>query len=218
MTDSLADNSVPANAVIGDGTIVEPKVIVGFRYRAACEPARIGRNGLLRVGCLIYGDVVAGDHFQAGHNTIIRAHSRFGDYCIVNNNTVIEGLAEFGDGVRLMSNVYVPTRSRIGSHVFIGPNVTLLNDKYPCRGDSPDSQIGPTIEDDVVIGGGATVLPGVVIGEGSFIAAGAVVTKNVSPRSLVPGGGRPSEPLPDHLVGPNDRKVTLNPHSLWHPL
>jgi maltose O-acetyltransferase len=44
-----------------------------------------------------------------------------------------------------------------------------------------------TIGNDVWIGGHSTILPGVTIGDGAVIAAGSVVTKDVSPRSLVAG-------------------------------
>jgi acetyltransferase-like isoleucine patch superfamily enzyme len=43
------------------------------------------------------------------------------------------------------------------------------------------------IKDNVVVGVGASLLPGVTIGEGSTIGAGAVVTKDVPPNSTVIG-------------------------------
>ena len=43
------------------------------------------------------------------------------------------------------------------------------------------------IEDEVWVGGGATILHGVTIGRGSVIGAGAVVTKSVPPYSVVAG-------------------------------
>ena len=48
---------------------------------------------------------------------------------------------------------------------------------------------GCTVEDDCLIGMGATVLNGAVIGSGSLVAAGAVVLEGtvVPPRSLVAG-------------------------------
>jgi UDP-2-acetamido-3-amino-2,3-dideoxy-glucuronate N-acetyltransferase len=46
---------------------------------------------------------------------------------------------------------------------------------------------GSIIEDSVSIGAKATILPAVRIGEGSLIGAGSVVTKDISPWSLVKG-------------------------------
>jgi maltose O-acetyltransferase len=47
------------------------------------------------------------------------------------------------------------------------------------------------IEDDVWIGGNATIVPGVTIGEEAVVAAGSVVTKDVPPKTLV--GGNPAK-------------------------
>jgi acetyltransferase-like isoleucine patch superfamily enzyme len=69
----------------------------------------------------------------------------------------------------------------IGNNVFIGPNTSLLNDKYPPSVVSDP----PTIQDDAVIGGGVTILPGVVIGTGAKVGAGSVVTKDVPPKILI---------------------------------
>ena len=85
--------------------------------------------------------------------------------------------------------------------------------------DAPEALrgIGVRIEDDVMIGGGTTILPRVRIGERSFIAAGAVVTKDVPPRSFVAGVPGRISPLPPELDRPNDRRLTIQPLDLWHP-
>ncbi len=214
-----ASRAVPTfeNADIGAGTIVEDGVVVGHRYRADSGRAVIGRDGILRLGTVIYGDVRIGDHFQSGHYTIIRAKVRLGDYCTVLHHSTIEGLVRLGDGVRIMANTYVPSRTWIGDHVFIGPGVTILNDRIPGRHETPETPRGPTIENDVMIGGGVTLLPGIRIGEGSFIAAGAVVTRDVPAGSFVQGVPGVSRPLPPALDRPNDRTLTIQPLDLWHP-
>lgn len=206
------------NAFVGMGTIIEPNVTVGFPCHRDCGPARIGRNGILRMGTIIYGDVEVGDHFQSGHYAVVRARVRMGDFCTVCNHSVIEGIARLGDGVRIMSHTYVPTRTWFGNHVFVGPNVTFLNDKLPGRRDSLSTPRGAMVEDDVVIGGGATILPGITIGHGSFIAAGAVVTRDVKPRSIVVGVPGRISPLPENLDRTNSRELTCQPLDLWHPL
>ena len=206
------------NATVGAGTIVEDGAIVGFRYREDCGPATIGSNGILRSGALIYGDVRIGDYFQTGHYAVIRAKVRIGDYCTVFHHCTIEGIVRLGDGVRIMANTYIPSRTWIGDHVFIGPGVTILNDRIPGRHETPETPRGATIEDDVMIGGGVTLLPGIRIGERSFIAAGAVVTRDVPPRSLVQGVPGVIRPLPAALDRPNDRTLTIQPLDLWHPL
>ncbi len=214
-----ASRPVPTfeNADIGAGTIVEDGVVVGHRYRADSGRAVVGRDGILRLGTLIYGDVRIGDHFQSGHYAVIRARVRIGDFCTVLHHSTIEGVVRLGDGVRIMANTYIPSRTWIGDHVFIGPGVTILNDRIPGRHAIPETPRGPTIENDVMIGGGVTLLPGIRIGEGSFIAAGSVVTRDVPPGSLVQGVPGVSRPLPPALDRPNDRTLTIQPIDLWHP-
>ena len=198
------------NAAVGDGTIVEDGVVVGFRYRDDCGPAVIGANGILRTGALIYGDVRIGDFFQTGHYAVIRAKVRIGDYCTVFHHCTIEGIVRLGTGVRIMANTYVPSRTWIGDHVFIGPGVTILNDRIPGRHETPETPRGATIEDDVMIGGGVTLLPGIRIGERSFIAAGAVVTKDVPARQLRPGRAR-RHPAAARRAGPAERPLPDDP-------
>ena len=205
------------NADIGEGSVVEPGVTVGFRYHPDCGRATIGARSILRSGTIIYGDVHLGDYFQSGHHTVIRGMVRGGDYCTLCNHSCIEGVTRMGKGVRVMSHVYIPPRTWIGDNVFVGPGVTFLNDRYPCRRDPMPTPRSATLEDDVMGGGGCTILPGVTIGERSFIAAGAVVNRDVPPRSLVKGVPGHIEPLPKDLDRENHRDLTIQPYDLWHP-
>lgn len=207
---AISDTTQFENATIGEGTLIEPDVAVGFRYHAECGPARIGKNGILRKGTLIYGDVTAGDYLQTAHYAVIRAMVRMGDYCHLGNQSTIEGVVRLGDGVRIMSHVYIPSRTWIGDHVFIGPGVMFLNDRYPGRRDPMPTPRGATIEDDVMIGGGCTILPGVTIGERSFIAAGAVVNKDIPPRSFVVGAPGRASPLPSTSTCPTTASSQSN--------
>lgn len=205
------------NTIIGEGALVEPDVMVGFRYHTKCGPTRIGSHCILRKGTIIYGDVTIGDHFQSCHYAVIRAMVKMGDYCTLCNQSTIEGIVRMGNGVRIMSHTYIPSRTWIGDNVFIGPGVTFLNDRFPGRRDPMPTPRGATIHDDVMIGGGATILPGITIGERSFIAAGAVVTKDVPSHSFVVGVPGCISPLPETLDRPNNPKLTIQPLDLWHP-
>lgn len=79
----------------------------------------------------------------------------------------------------------------IGSHVFIGPNVSIFTACHPL--DAPSRNTGDewalpvTIADNVWIGGCAVILPGVTVGHDSVIGAGAVVTRDVAPFTVVAG-------------------------------
>ena len=65
----------------------------------------------------------------------------------------------------------------------------ILNDKYPI-GDLIAPQV---IGDDVVIGGGAIIMPGIRIGDKAVIAAGSIVTKSVNASVVVKGA--PARPF-----------------------
>ena len=80
----------------------------------------------------------------------------------------------------------------VGDRCLIGPRCSLLTPVHPLlpeeracrkRGDGSSYQLElarpVVLEDDVWLGGGATVLPGVTIGHGSVIGAGSVVTRDV---------------------------------------
>ena len=147
----LAEKAYFDNAVVGEGTIIEPHVTIGLRYHKACGPARIGKHGILRRGTIIYGDVSIGDYFQSNHYSVIRAKVRMGNYCTILNHSTLEGIIHMGDGVRIMSHTYVPSRTWFGDHVFVGPGVTFLNDRFPGREDPMPTPRGATIENDVVL-------------------------------------------------------------------
>ncbi|WP_207940350.1 hypothetical protein DOK78_002167 [Enterococcus sp. DIV2402] len=81
----------------------------------------------------------------------------------------------------------------IGDHTLIGHNVVLATLNH---GIQPEDRttLYPApiiIGKNVWIGSNATILPGVTIGDNSIIAAGAVVSKNVSPNTIV--GGVPAK-------------------------
>jgi acetyltransferase-like isoleucine patch superfamily enzyme len=71
--------------------------------------------------------------------------------------------------------------------VFIGPNVTFTNDKYPRSKQYPEDFPKITVKRGASIGANATILPGVSIGEGAMVGAGSVVTKDVPDRTVVVG-------------------------------
>jgi hypothetical protein len=75
----------------------------------------------------------------------------------------------------------------VGNDVFIGPNATFANDKFPRSKKYPDKYLETTIEDGASIGAGAVILPGLTVGQGALVGAGAAVTRSVPPRAIVVG-------------------------------
>jgi acetyltransferase-like isoleucine patch superfamily enzyme len=182
---------------------LQPGAQVGLKYKEPCGPAVFGGHARIRSGTVIYGDVKAGDHFQTGHHVLVRADTVIGDHVALGTNTVIDGQVRIGSFVKIESNCYIPTHCTFGSRVFLGPGVTILNDRFPLRLRDEYLPEGCTVEDNVTIGGGVVLLPGVCIGAGSFIAAGAIVTKDVPSGTLVVGVPGRHRPLPKKLCEPN---------------
>jgi acetyltransferase-like isoleucine patch superfamily enzyme len=83
--------------------------------------------------------------------------------------------------------VYLTGAAIVEDDVFIGPGVMSTNDDTMDRHPPGQSLRGPVLRRACRVGGGVTLTPGVVIGEEAFVAAGAVVTRDVSPRTVVMG-------------------------------
>jgi acetyltransferase-like isoleucine patch superfamily enzyme len=100
---------------------------------------------------------------------------------------LIENGVVIGNNVTVKCGVQLWDGLRVGNNVFIGPNATFCNDKYPKSGNHDFKCLQTVIEDDVSIGANATILPGVKLGRGCVIGAGAVVTKDVALGATVVG-------------------------------
>jgi acetyltransferase-like isoleucine patch superfamily enzyme len=195
------------NFTSGSDCLIQPGCIVGLKFKPEGQPAIFGQGTRIRAGTIIYCDVRFGDDLQTGHNVVIRENTSGGDHIVIGTNTVIDGHVEFGDFVKIESNCYIPTHVTFGSRIFLGPGVTLANDRYPLKMRDQYRPEGPIIEDGVTLGAGVIVCPGVRIGEDSFVAAGAVVTKDIPPGSIVKGFPGRSEKLPAKL---SERNVALS--------
>jgi UDP-2-acetamido-3-amino-2,3-dideoxy-glucuronate N-acetyltransferase len=92
----------------------------------------------------------------------------------------------FGDRCIISQGVAMGPGFLFGSDIFVGPNVTICNDRWPTTSkqgfDLTALQRGRwavIVMDGASIGANAVVLPGVTIGARAMIAAGAVVERNV---------------------------------------
>jgi len=189
--------------VLGGDSRIDDGCRLGYGVAPGKKAFAAGASACIRAGTIVYADVVVGDHFQTGHNVMIREKTRIGDHVVVGTGTVIDGNVEIGDFVKIESQCYIPTHVKIGSRVFIGPGTTLTNDPNPLKHREQYRPLGPVIEDGATVGGGVTICPGVRIGEDAFVAAGSVVTKDVPPRTLAVGVPARHKPLPENLQGRN---------------
>lgn len=114
-------------------------------------------------------------------NAIIGNDCNICSHCFIENDVVI------GDRVTVKCGVQLWDGLRVEDDVFIGPNVTFTNDKYPKSKQQPVKFLQTKIKKGASIGAAATILPGVVIGENSMVAAGAVVTQDVPENAIVMG-------------------------------
>jgi len=101
-------------------------------------------------------------------------------HCFIENDVLI------GNRVTVKSGVYLWNGIRLEDDVFVGPNVTFTNDKFP-RSKHYSTALETRVEVGASIGGGAVLLPGIVIGRGAMVGAGAVVTRSVPPYAIVSG-------------------------------
>jgi UDP-2-acetamido-3-amino-2,3-dideoxy-glucuronate N-acetyltransferase len=76
---------------------------------------------------------------------------------------------------------------RIADDVFIGPNATFSNDKFPKSKHYLAEVLQTHVGRGASIGGGAAILPGLRIGARAMIGAGSVVTHDVPARAIVSG-------------------------------
>ena len=120
--------------------------------------------------------------------------------CEIGDDTKIGTFVEVQKGAKIGSRCKVSSHSficegvTIEDEVFIGHNVTFINDRFPRATTGGQLQteadwtcVPTLIKRGASIGSSATILCGVTIGEGAIVGAGSVVTKNVAPHTVVAG-------------------------------
>ena len=130
-----------------------------------------GANVKVGEDCAIWNYVVIGDGTKIGEGTII------GSFCDIGKDVVI------GKNCNIQAHVTISNGCVLGDNVFIAPNSSLLNDKYP----KSTLLTPPTIKSGAQIGGGVTILPNVTVGEKAVVGGGSVVTKDVTAGTVVAG-------------------------------
>jgi UDP-2-acetamido-3-amino-2,3-dideoxy-glucuronate N-acetyltransferase len=135
------------------------------------------------------GDGVQIFSFANLYGCEVGAFTKVGAFVEVQKN------AHIGKNCKISSHTFICEGVTIEDEVFIGHNVTFINDLYP-RASNPDGSMQTDADWKVVptlirkrasIGSSATILAGVTVGEGAIVGAGAVVTKDVPPYTVVAG-------------------------------
>ncbi|HVP23454.1 MAG TPA: acyltransferase [Conexivisphaerales archaeon] len=121
--------------------------------------------------------------------------------CTIGDNSKIGAFVEIQKGAvigrncKISSHTFICEGVTIEDDVFIGHNVTFINDLYPrsttaggALQTEADWKVVPTlIKKGASVGSSVTILAGVTIGDGAIVGAGAVVTKDVPPWTVVAG-------------------------------
>jgi acetyltransferase-like isoleucine patch superfamily enzyme len=120
-----------------------------------------------------------GENTRIWQFAIVLKDARIGTNCNINSHTFIENDVIIGNNVTIKCGVYLWDGIRIEDNVFVGPNVTFTNDKFPRSKEYPKEFQQIIIQNGASIGANSTILGGIKIGEKAMIGAGSVVTKDV---------------------------------------
>lgn len=121
---------------------------------------------------------------QVWQYSIILPGAKIGKNCNINAHCFIENDVVVGDNVTVKCGVQLWDGITIGNDVFIGPNATFTNNKYPRSKVYPLEVTRTVVKNRASIGANATILCGIEIGENAAIGAGSVVTKDVPDNEL----------------------------------
>jgi UDP-2-acetamido-3-amino-2,3-dideoxy-glucuronate N-acetyltransferase len=147
-----------------------------MEYCRIAPDVKLGRNVKVFAFVNLYGCTIGDD-------------SKIGTFVEIQKN------AGIGRNCKISSHTFICEGVTIEDDVFIGHNVTFINDLYPRSTNEggglqteQDWTVVPTfIRKGASVGSSATILAGVTVGEGAIIGAGSVVTKDVPPWTIVAG-------------------------------
>ena len=147
-----------------------------------------------------------GKKVKIGPNTIIEEGSfvddgaEIGDYCRIHRNVYIGKNVKIGDNVKIQNNNSIYEGVTLEDGVFVGTNVTFINDRYPRAITRDGRQVVPSdwkLERTRVcygasIGAGSVIMCGkdgkeLTIGKWAMVAAGSVVLNDVPDYAMVAG-------------------------------
>lgn len=143
---------------------------------------------------LISPDVVLGENVRI-YGFVNLYGCTIGDNSKIGSFVEIQKGASVGKNCKISSHTFICEGVAIEDDVFIGHNVTFINDRFPratagngALQTEADWECVPTrVRRGASIGSSATILCGVSIGENALVGAGAVVTRDVPPNTVIAG-------------------------------
>jgi len=113
--------------------------------------------------------------------------AKIGRECNICDCVFIENDVILGDRVTVKCGVQLWDGVLLEHDVFVGPNATFTNDRFPRSKVYAEQYTRTIIKSGASIGANATILPGVTIGPCAMVGAGAVVTQSVPANAIVMG-------------------------------
>lgn len=118
-----------------------------------------------------------------------------GDNSKVGTFVEIQKGAVIGKNCKISSHTFICEGVTIEDGVFVGHNVTFINDKYPrstAEGGALQTEedwvcVPTRVKKGASIGSSATLLCGVTVGENAIVGAGSIVTRDVPDNAVVAG-------------------------------
>jgi acetyltransferase-like isoleucine patch superfamily enzyme len=147
--------------------------------RAALRFARLRRARLRGPACFTYGNAIS-----LARGADVRSPHYF----------------ELGDQVSIGKNFTCEVDTRVGSHVLISSNVSIIGNDHPFTDRSVTVYESPRRDDssveigcDVLIGYGTIIVGTASIGDGCIVGAGSVVVRDLPPYTIC--AGVPAKPI-----------------------
>ena len=137
---------------------------------------------------------------------VILSGASIGTDCNICSHCFIENDVYIGNRVTIKCGVQLWDGLRIEDDVFVGPNVSFTNDKFPRSMQHLDEHPKTILKQKSSIGAGATILPGITVGENAMVAAGAVVTQDVPENAIVVGVPAKITGYVDTVIHPSGRQ------------
>ncbi|MBT8036536.1 MAG: N-acetyltransferase [Verrucomicrobiae bacterium] len=192
------------NVTVGPFSIIHAGVEIGANSEIGshCEiglPSKladndrlsIGEHSLIRSHCVFYIGSTFGEKLVTGHHVTVRENTQAGCCLQLGTRGDIQGHCQIGDYLKTHSHVHIGQKSKIGSYVWMFPDVLLTNDPNP----PSELLLGPIVGNFAVLAAKSTLLPGVNIGIGSVVGAQSLVGVDVPDGMLASGS-------PAKIVGP----------------
>jgi acetyltransferase-like isoleucine patch superfamily enzyme len=118
-----------------------------------------------------------------------------GDETKIGTFVEVQKGAKIGKRCKISSHTFICEGVTIEDEVFIGHNVTFINDRYPrattgtgqLQNEADWSCVATLVKRGASIGSSVTLLCGITIGENAVVGAGSVVTRDVPDGAVVAG-------------------------------